>query len=231
MISGHMKRILIDFQTIQLKSAIRNAIVNSFHLSDQLNLALKGSLTIEVPGQVNPISLTIYNEGNTNINSKKNLPPSKRKDYVPVTFTGQPSTNCSTILHISCQASNSEGYSSSSLIDGALDLSKGTSGHSSIKEIPANQEGTPGDGITDHFHQNQVRTTSLLIFLSMSALPNMLPATQIESSSVASSPKKRRRVGGTSIGETLKQRQFRCNHCDDAFFLSSVSPNSYPKIT
>nr|CDS29632.1 zinc finger protein [Hymenolepis microstoma] len=52
----------------------------------------------------------------------------------------------------------------------------------------------------------------------MSALPTMPPATEIESSSVAPSPKRRRRVGGTSICETLKRRQFRCNQCDDVFY-------------
>nr|CUU98317.1 hypothetical transcript [Hymenolepis microstoma] len=187
MISGQMKRHLIDFQTIQLKSAARNAIVNSFHLTDHINLAPKGSFIIEVPGQVNHISLTFDDGGNTNINSVRNaivnsfhptdhinLAPkgsltieipgqvnhisltfdkggntniNSKKILAPSKCKGEPSTNYSTILHISSQTSNSEICPSFSLIDGANDLSESASGHSSIKAIPTNQENTPEDGI------------------------------------------------------------------------------------
>ncbi|KAM3181451.1 hypothetical protein ACTXT7_014361 [Hymenolepis weldensis] len=217
-ISDQMRRFLIDLQTIQLKSSIRNAISNSFHLSDHTILAVEGSLTIEIPGEVNPISLTFSNEGNPNINSQKILSPSKRKAFRPVKFTGQPSTNGSTISQISNQTSRSESCSPSSLFDCALDLTISASVPSSIKETPVKQENTPVNVIMGLLHQNPIPTTSLSIFPSMSTLPTMLSATQFESHSVTSSPKKRRRLGGTCIRKTGEARQFRCNQCDDMFY-------------
>lgn len=190
-----------------LTSSIRELISNTYHLSDSSDVAIRGSLTLAVPGEIKPITLTFSDSMNSETSSQEGLTPPKRKAYRPVKFTGSPSPPSSTSSKVTHHTLHSESNSPIPTMNCALDLSKGATVPSSTQGAPIKRE------------QSSVNSVKLFQrnFQSMNSLPTMLSATSYESKEVLPSPTKRRRVGGSSLRKSNVSRQFRCNLCGDLF--------------
>ncbi|KAM3181250.1 hypothetical protein ACTXT7_014738 [Hymenolepis weldensis] len=216
-ISDLTNRFLLDFQSIKLKSTIRDAIANRLHLSDSSKVQIEGTLMLDVSGTITPIILTFGDGGNSEASSQSNRTPSKRKAYRPVKFTGQQSTPCSDELVNSNQFSLSESISPTPTMDCALDLTKGASVPLSLQETTVKQDSVPANEMMRLFQKNLFPSASLPLYQSAATLPTVLSNMQFEPHSISPPLKKRRRVVGTSVRKLCDVRQFRCNQCDGIF--------------
>ncbi|KAM7540794.1 hypothetical protein Aperf_G00000037775 [Anoplocephala perfoliata] len=196
-----------------LASSIRDLISKTFHLSDRSDLAIRGSLTLAIPGEFKPITLTFSDSLNSETSSQEGLTPSKRKAYRPVKFTRSPSPPSSTSSKVTHRTLHSESNSPSPAANCALDLSKGATVPSPAQGIPVRQEQSSVNAVMKLFQHNSFPTN----FQSLNSLPTMLSTMRYESKDVLPSPIKRRRVGGSSLRKSNVSRQFRCNLCGDLF--------------
>nr|CDS26433.1 zinc finger protein [Hymenolepis microstoma] len=216
-ISELTNHFLLHFQAIKLKSAIGDAITNCLHLPDNSNVQIEGTLTFDVNGVITPITLTFGDSDNSETSSQLSRTPSKRKAYIPVKYTGQQSPPCSHQLPNEEPISHSESIPPTSIKDCPLDLTKGASVPSSLQETPVKHGSVLVNEVMKVFQQNLFLSPSLPLNHSASTLPTMVTPIQFESHSAAPSPKRRRRVGETSIRKSCELRQFRCNQCDGLF--------------
>ncbi|VDL48662.1 unnamed protein product [Hymenolepis diminuta] len=212
-----LNNFLLELQGIQLKSAIREAIANSLHVSDNSNLFVEGRLIIEVPEDLTSITLSFTNGENSETRSQSSRSPLQCKSYHPFKCIEQQSTNCSDNLQNTNKISRSKSASSTSMIDYALDLTKGASVPTSLQETLVKEDSVPANEMMRLFQQNLFSSTCRPLFQLTTTLPTMSSAIQLESHSVTPSPKKRRRLEVTSVRKTDEFRQFRCNQCDDIF--------------
>ncbi|KAM3173368.1 hypothetical protein ACTXT7_012641 [Hymenolepis weldensis] len=212
-----LNNFLLELQGTQLKSAIREAIANSLHLSVNSSLFVEGRLIIEVPEDLTLITLSFTNSENSETKSQSSRAPLQCDSYFPFKCLGQQSTNYSDNLQNTNKISRSKSMSSTSMIDYALDLTKGAPVPTSLQKTLVKQDSVPVNEMMRHFQQNLFPSTCQPLFQLTTTLPTMSSTIQLESHSVTPSPKKRKRLGVTSVRKTNDFRQFRCNQCDDIF--------------
>ncbi|VDO00422.1 unnamed protein product [Rodentolepis nana] len=208
---------MLHFQSIKLKSAIVDAISSCLHLPDNSNILIEGTLTLDINGATAPIALTFGDGANSEASSQTRRTPSKRKAYRPVKFTGQQATPCSDQLLNEERLSFSESITPTSMKDCALDLTKGAPVPSPLQETPVKPDSVLVNEVMRLFQSNLFPSSGLILNHSTSTPPAISTAIKFESSSSATTPKRRREVSGTPVRKSCEVRQFRCNQCDGLF--------------
>nr|CDS26434.1 zinc finger protein [Hymenolepis microstoma] len=205
-----LNHLLLELECLQLKSAIHEAVINSLQLSENSNVFFEGRLIIEGPGDHTPVTLLFSDDKNGELRSQASRTPLQSKPcHPPIT--------CLNDLQNANQILLSESRSSTSMLDYALDLTKSTSVSSSIQESPMKQGTEQVNEMMKLFQLNLFPSTSLPLFQPTAINSTMSSSIQFQPYSVASSPKKQRRFGGTLVQKPFGVRQFRCNQCDCIF--------------